>query len=855
MRWKPNQYYSFYEADPVCLQIATNLLHAYPLAKGCLDTLGEKLQDQLKFGFFEKGFDIIKEGESGRDTFLLCTGLIDVLVNDQVVVKMEPPTLVGEKGIISEQSKRAATIRIAEKDQALVVKIPIGNFLKDFSDRKIPDHQFLQVENIYKNMFQGIQNRLFEFMYLQKHLWEETNTTLFLLNKQLFAKYLDNQKDPGWSTEIWGIVQSHLKEKLNFTWPPNISINVQTLRVGVLQFLSKKYSGLNPQEQKIRALQEWRRVLLSSSERVLKSLPEKKKLISLPEIELFNPFIYRMRLIELLRQLEKRFMANLVGNKKVKQNNLTFFGSGERSNEFDLIAFLQYFYKTFKIKNPHRIQAQIAQKIALIAAECENHFNISVVKMQNFLEDVKKRNFSLENEKTAQKQDPKLVQQNVRTLQRGMDIYGNTSATIFTNIIGKIKFNPSHFPTFSVFQATLRTNLLRKQMYAAYLTLIGSNDFRRNILSNETLNSLFHISILEKGDTISEEEFRTNYWFFFSPRLTVNYGKNPLLCLASGILLGGEHWNIEKDQESAESESVISVRINDLMLSMILPAHNLPWVINDNPTNQILTEEYLPLMQWLFDKHLEHFIFLKSCRDRYVQDWEDMRKILELSQKTDQFEQRALRLPKDEEYQIINWLRNNLGLKIDPEEESMVSNTLSKRIYNYVLRVVNEEQDDLPIEQLGNLAYTRWRNILFEIVSQIPSLDKVIGKFSDKPPRAVLDILARKLAPTLEPIMGEIWKKQNPILSGTPGLNLLSILRPDKHENNQKIVSIFKEIIEIISQQMYKLLLETLQQKNFLTKMKEEYSQLETNTDSGVNKVNMLHGLVARLTDILQQES
>ena len=853
MRWKPNRYYSINEADSSCLQIVTNLLHSYPLTKGCLDTLGERLQNKLAFGFFDKGFDIIKEGESGRDIFLICTGPSEVLVDGQVVVKMEPPTLVGEKGIISEQSKRSATIRVAERGRSLVVKIPIGNFLKDFSDRRISDDQFVQVEEIYKNMFQAIQNRLFEYIYLQKHYWEETNTILFLLNKQLFAKYLDNKKDPGWSRDIWGIVQSHLKEKLSFTWPSNVEMNVQTLRIGVLQFLSKKYAGLDPQNQKVRALQEWRNLLLSSSERVLKSLPESKKIVSLPNIELFNPSIYRMRLIELLQKLEKRFVDSLTEEGEIKNDHKSFFGSGDRTNEFDLIAFLQYFYGTFNIRNPYRIQAQVAQRIALIAAECENHFNISVIKMQNFLEDVKKRNFSLENEKRARKQDPKEVQKDAQTLQRGMEIYQNTAATIFSSMMGKIKFNPNHFPTFSVFQMTLRTNLLRKQMNAAFSSLVGSRDFRRNILPNDVLKSLFHISILEKGDTIPEEEFRTSYWFFFSPRVTIHYGNSPITRLAPGVLLGGEHWDLGNGQEGEEKKSKIGVRVNDTLLSMVLPIANLPWLEHKNPTNQTLIEEYLPLMQWLFDKHLEHFGFLKSCRDQYVKEWENMRKILHLSQKTDRFEKTALFLPKDENYQIAHWLNDNLNLKIDPKE-SVSSKILAGLIYDHIQNSVSETRTDLSIEQIGNVAYTQWRSILYEIVSQISSLDEAIPVFEDKPPRAVWDILVRKLTPILKPIMGQVWIKQNPILSGTPELNLLSVLRPDRHESSQRIISIYNQIIETISRQMYKLLLETLQQKSFVAKMKEKYSQLETTAESGLNRADMLKSQVTRLADILQKE-
>jgi len=265
------------------------LLKAYPLTNGCLETLGTQLQEKLEFGFFDVGRDIIREGESGLDIFLLCSGKIDVLVNNQVVVQMESPSLVGEKGIISENSKRAATIRIAEPDAALVVKIPMGSFLKDFGDKAIPDDQFSQVENIYQNLFQGIQERLFEYMYLQKHLWEETNSTLNLLNTQLLAKYLDNKKDPGWGPEVWGIVQKHIHTRLGFAWPAAAPLNVVNLRVGVLQFLDKKYAGMEASKLLMLKQKEWRSLLLSICERVLKMLPEKDKIIPLPKIGIVQP--------------------------------------------------------------------------------------------------------------------------------------------------------------------------------------------------------------------------------------------------------------------------------------------------------------------------------------------------------------------------------------------------------------------------------------------------------------------------------------------------------------------------------------------------------------------------------------
>lgn len=95
--WDLNQFYPFNQADKTALPIVTTLLKAYTVTAGCLETLGKRLEQKLEFGFFTSGTEIIKEGESGRDIFLLCSGSMDVLVNNQVVVQMEAPKLVGKK--------------------------------------------------------------------------------------------------------------------------------------------------------------------------------------------------------------------------------------------------------------------------------------------------------------------------------------------------------------------------------------------------------------------------------------------------------------------------------------------------------------------------------------------------------------------------------------------------------------------------------------------------------------------------------------------------------------------------------------------------------------------------------------
>ena len=215
MQWDINQYYPFKASNKQCLQLVTTLLNSYSLTRGCLSTLGTKLQSQLEFGFFSAEKDIILQGESGRDVFLLCTGSIDVLVDGQVVVEMDSPTLVGDKGIVSLNSQRAATIRISGGEDALVIKIPMESFIRDYKNSNIQDSQFAQEQSIFENVFQNVQQRLFEYIYLQKSLWEQVTNITNLLNQQLVAKQLDNKIDPGWNDETWNVAKNYLKSKFN----------------------------------------------------------------------------------------------------------------------------------------------------------------------------------------------------------------------------------------------------------------------------------------------------------------------------------------------------------------------------------------------------------------------------------------------------------------------------------------------------------------------------------------------------------------------------------------------------------------------------------------------------------------
>ncbi len=839
-QWDPNQHYSFNKTNDSCVQLATNLLESYSLTRGCLKRLGKKLQDQLMFGFFNVGSDIILQGESGRDIFLLCSGQIDVLVDGQVVVEMPSPTLVGDKGIVSMNSQRAATIRISGDDPALVIKIPMESFIRDFRNKKIPDISFSQEQGIFENVFEAIQQRLFEFIYLQKSLWEKVANMSQLLNEQILAKQLDNQKDPGWSEEVWHIVQNHLKVKYNLSWPENIPINEKTLYAFMRRILDRKYSESPKQDVLHQKTQEWRNILSNISSRVLKSLPDQSKPIPPLDLELFNPNIYRMRISGLLNQLENRYKkgkSQQIGSMK-KQPPDTFFGKGERSNEFNLSKYLDYFEEYYELKNSKRLMAQVAQKCALIAAECENSFNASVVKMQNFIDQVKSRNLSFDETSTESKTDPSQIQSWIATLTRGIQHFQNTTNTMQAQTLGVIHFNPKTIPNFNSLLRSHKVKFTREQINQAFNSLVNALGFQSEYLTTSTLNHSFHLCAMERGDTLPEEEILKNIWFPLSEGVSLNFDEYQVANLKSCMMVGKQFLMGRPREEDEKSGPTHTITSEKNTLFFVLPTDKIPWLLKKKPDPEELVETFLPFMQWFTDKCLEQFTYLISCRDRIVDEWMEIRNSLIRSSKIELFEKRALKLPRNDRNRIVTWLNRILSITLDPDVEIM-SSQLSKKIYNAFLHSTKMENPDLSIEQCGNQAYTKWRNLLYEIVGQIPALNKIVPKVPGRASRPVLNILAKQLTPLLSPLMKDTWEKRNPLTSGTPSLNLLAVLHPDKHENSFAVIKLFESIVRVFTGNTELLIQEIKDHKRTLSQLFEQQSKSDVTAAQGSVQVDM----------------
>ncbi|MBU3916388.1 hypothetical protein KKA14_12710, partial [bacterium] len=300
MSYQKNSYSNISAYGNEALAATEAIFKSHHLSKIFLDILGKRLLSTLEFGFFDPGFKIITQGEQGKDLYLLCNHIADVIVFDKVIVRMEAPVLFGDKAIIDKNSTRNATISIAEGNQSLVIKIPMGTFLRDFKQSEIEDKSYVQERQIYNNLFIEIQKRLFKYSGIQEQLWNEVSKHLKLLNIQLISNLLNKQKELAWDPKVWQVIHHYLKTVHQFSWPESVPNSVKTLIEVLRTILEKRFPRKNfkgtDQSYQYQKQLIWRRWMETLSEILIKVLPNNKLPINIGEVELFNPRIYKMRM-------------------------------------------------------------------------------------------------------------------------------------------------------------------------------------------------------------------------------------------------------------------------------------------------------------------------------------------------------------------------------------------------------------------------------------------------------------------------------------------------------------------------------------------------------------------------------
>jgi hypothetical protein len=762
-----NRYNKVRSAGEEAVRLSETLLQSYPVTRACLGILGKRLLNQLEYGFFTSNTTIILQGDTGKDLFLLCNGTVDVLVDNRRVILMEAPELFGDKGIVEPKSTRSATIRVTDDQTCFFLKIPLGLFIRNFNDKKIPDDEFSQEIGIFYNMFKGIQNRLFEYVFVQKKLWEEVNTTLLLVNTQQILKQLDNRIDQNWDPRIWESVRTSLKSELNFKWPDESPLNISTFR-GILQehlnktFPREKFKGKDTEYIKAKH-RLWRDWMSMISKVIIRQLPSERLPVNIGEIQLFNPRNYQVRIQGLIRAIEKKFLLNKKKSLEADNPQETaraseikrFFGRSESDNTFDLKRYLSSFERKFDLKYPNRMQTQIAQRTALVAAKCENEFNASVAAMKEFLNKTTQTISSAYSTKSSLLKKPANINRELVQLSACFIAYNNRVKPKIREEIGETRFNPTFTPTIVDLMRHAASKQIVASLRRCFASILKTLNIQSGTLPLSVITSNFHICDASPGFEIPSRELENHYWIPLSTGIHLKGGEEDYGMIKPGHLIGGKGWMHRASTPDGERVDTWKLKMpertpNDPVQKsyflFVLPNQKLPWEENMDANNGEFVKTHLPVMQWLIDKQIEHLSALLPKRDALFQKRVHIEQVVIAEKRVKEFENNAKNIDPAQIKSIHELLNNMMGLTLD-QETSLTTSQLSKKIYNFLLKQMMVDYSDIPMERLGNKTYTKWRSILSEIIQ---TLDQSDGNEKVRTATPVFEIIESELLVMLE---------------------------------------------------------------------------------------------------------
>ncbi|MCP4295265.1 MAG: cyclic nucleotide-binding domain-containing protein [Proteobacteria bacterium] len=852
-----NQYYTIAEAGEEARKLAKGLLQAYPVTRACLSILGSKLIEQLEFGFFTGGEDIIHQGKTGKELYLLCNNTVDVLVNEQVVVQMQAPVLLGDKAIVEPKSTRSATIRIAKNNTCLFIKIPMGLFLRDFKDTKIPDIRFSQETGIFYNMFEGIQKRLFEYIYLQKNLWEEVTTTLNLLNTQLLAKILDNQKPEKWGDSAWNGIKDVILKEFRFTWPDQVPTNTQNCRKIMYQILDtrfprNKFPG-SDQEYVTKKSQMWRKWLTLIGSALIKIIPKEKLPVFIGDVELFNPRNYQLRTQGLLRKVEKNFSTKVKSMEPPKIGS--FFGQGENANTFNLNGYLLSFEKNFAVKHTKRTQAQIAQRTALVAAKCENEFNNSVAGMQKFLEKVQKMSIDLSQIQTVGKVDSLQLTQDISTISKGFVSHNRKHEGYIQGSVGKISYVPKVFPTSQELVKASGSKSIRIEINKSAKNLFLALNLSRGILSEKLMHSRFYFCEASPGFTVPPKALAKDLWIPISTGITLVRGDNELCAAQPGRIFGGRNWRVVIPTNVRDESQSCHLKIPDrkpedpldlMFLMIVIPQEELPWERTKNPHVEEIQKVFWPMMQWRINQYLDHLLVNMQERDSHFEQGQKVQKLIHMETQLKLFETKEVSIPPREKVHVAKLCYDIVNLKVSSSDMDE-SNSLSKKIYNHILTQMKDTWPNLRVEERSNKAYTKWRYVLNEIV-QIMDRSMNSQSSTTEHPQPVVEVLSSNIEGIIQLQVGPEAVKFVKILADNPQLDINGMLS-SVSLNMADQVSLFNRI----SEEMEDSLLQIIEERKKYIDLYEKISASRPTTDDSELEMKVITEMSEKLTAVLGQ--
>lgn len=866
MPYKNNTYYKINSFGNEAVSASESLLKSYPLTKVCLEILGKKLLDLLEFGFFAPDFQVIRQGEQGKDLYLLCNHIADVLVFDKMIVQMEAPALFGDKAVIDRNSTRNATIAISEGKEALVMKIPLGAFLRDFKTTQIEDVSFKQETDIFYNLFLEIQNRLFKYAQIQQMLWDEVNKQLRILNIQLLSRSLNKKEEKDWDPKIWQVIHQYLQSVHKFSWPNNVNYNTKTL-IDILQsILERRFpkSSFRGDQQAYLYKKQlmWRRWLETLCELLVKVLPNEQLPVNIGEVQLFNPKIYQMRMHTLLVSIQRKFMFRKVppreeafDSEKLKAKN--FFKSKTTDNEFNLDAYLKTLNEMFVLKNPNRVLAQVAQQTAQLSATCENEFNASVSQMKHFIEKVKKLanvRSEITNEEEAFKKE---LESRIAIINRGFVAYNNSIVGHTYTYAGVIRFAEAKVPLLTDVLKTCGSTQLKTGVSKAFIGAVNKLSLAPPGFSEKMLQNQFYICQGSPDDIVPESQLSTHYWIPISEGIILKKGEKEFGPIKPGTIVGGSSWSFEQDLENEQDHEEWSMvmpskRKNDppdaMHLVFVLPKKMIPWIISSDPIPEDFSKQYHPLLQWMINKNLESLLIISELRGTLLKKYSQIIEVVVIEKKVHEFESNKNKIPPAKYNRILKLVYEILGTTLE-RKDSISSEKLSKQIYNEILKQTRRDFPKISVEEQGNKAYTLWRFVQSEIISKVYA-DEFSEKVKFKPPESVFLQIKSKIEELLAERKIEVQEGAFEFSedSGSVQLDLLLNIGQDMlvHES----LNLSLGILQIIEQQLLILTEETTSYRSRL----KQISSIQTEFDVNEIQSQFITEAVAMLQKLLKDK-
>ncbi len=808
-----NKYYKLTTIGIEAVSAAETLLKQYPLTKMFLEILGKYLRDQIQFGIFTPGAQIIVQGEKGKDLFLVCNHQTDVLVNTKRILQLQAPVLVGDKGIIDRESVRNASIVISPDAESLVIKIPMELFIRSFKKANISDNEYKQEKQIYFHLFLEVQDRLFKYSQIQKNLWEEINSSLLSLNTQLIAGSLNKQEEKEWGNKTWAVIFKFLQKAFHIAWPDKLPHSIKNLSDILRKIQNKKlprsaFKG-NDKQYAFKLQMIWKAWLNSLSELLVKALPSDQLPISIGEIELFNPRIYQMRVSNLLRSIEQKFILKKV---KARMGTITpellkanrFFGKDVKKHEFNLDAYTKAVNKQFLFKNPNRIMAQLTQQIAQLTATCENEFNESVSKMQHFLEKIQSLS-SFQDDKQAETEvDDATIEAHVSTLNQGFKAYNKRTVGHSHVHIGEVRYDKMGSPIITDLIKSFGTEHTRTKIDNTNRELMQILGLTGKHHSAMNLTELLHFCEAYPDDIIPPIQIARHYWIAISPGISLERAGDPFSLLRPGTLIGGESWDLDDDDdEDSEIDNYWNMGIPKTKIEAgqsylvgVIPRNKLPWTINSSPLDNEFEKHHLPVAQWLIAQHLSHLVVMEQLRDLFFERYSRISEVVLTEKKVREFESNKSIVSEKDFEKIKLLVMETVGLNLG-KNPRLSSELLSKHIYNLLLEQSKKGFPSLTIEEQGNKAYTLWRFLQSQIVMQV--FIKGSGeKIKLEPPKSVFELISMVVEKDMK--KEGIWRDGEGLdmLSSPPEINLNIILKSATEIMPEKKLEFCLDVLQLV---------------------------------------------------------